>query len=63
MVPETLIHIVEVKADFSIIEILNNRRRTWVARAVGGKAEEAIGMKAIKRYGFIGRVMSRMEGL
>ena len=40
MVPETLIHIVEGKADFSIIEILNNGKRTWVERGVGGKAED-----------------------
>ena len=40
MVPETLIFIVEGKADFSIIEILNNGKRTWVERGAGGKAED-----------------------
>ena len=40
MVPETLIHIVEGKANFSIVEILNKGRRTWVERGVGGKAED-----------------------
>ena len=40
MVPETLIFIVEGKADFSIIEKLNNGKRTWIGRGVGGKAED-----------------------
>ena len=40
MVPETLIHRVEGKADFSIIEILNHGKRTWIERGVGGKAED-----------------------
>ena len=40
MVPETLIHIVEGKANFSIVEILNKGRGTWVERGVGGKAED-----------------------
>ena len=40
MVPETLIFIVEGKADFSIIEKLNNGKRTWIGRGVGGIAED-----------------------
>ena len=40
MVPETLIHIVEGKANFSIVEILNKGKRTWLERGVGDKAED-----------------------
>ena len=40
MVPETLIHTVEGKANFSIVEILNKGKRTWLERGVGDKAED-----------------------
>ena len=47
MVPETLIFIVEGKADFSIIEILNNGKRTWIERGAGGNGRSDAGHRLL----------------